>query len=203
MPTIKNVRSRPARSETGHIKSKSFSPAQARVLEAALMLFNEHGINGTSLQLIADTVGVTKAAVYHQFPAKEDIVLAICELVFDGLRDLMDEAESQPSPQKVGEVLIDRLIDLAVIYRNSASVMHNDPIMLRLINEHGPFRRVMQRLDRLLMGTRDSADARVAAAMLITAIGGAVRHPLVADVDDETLRAQLARVARGLYKNIK
>lgn len=203
MPTIKKIRNHPARRETSSVSSKSVSPAQTRVLEAALMLFNEHGINGTSLQLIADTIGVTKAAVYHQFPAKEDIVLAICELVFDGLKELMDDAEMQPTPQKVGEVLITRLIDLAVSYRNSASVMHNDPIMLRLINEHGPFRRVMQRLDKLLIGNRDSADARVAAAMLITAIGGAVRHPLVADIDDKTLRIQLARVARGLYKNIK
>jgi hypothetical protein len=42
------------------------TPAQTRVIEAALALFAEHGISGTSLQMIADAIGVTKAAVYHQ-----------------------------------------------------------------------------------------------------------------------------------------
>jgi hypothetical protein len=32
--------------------------------------------------------------------------------------------------------------------------------------------------------------------MLTAAIGGAVMHPLVADLDDETLRRQLLRLAR-------
>ena len=32
--------------------------------------------------------------------------------------------------------------------------------------------------------------------MLSAAIGGAVIHPLVVDLDDETLRAQLLRLAR-------
>jgi len=36
----------------------------------------------------------------------------------------------------------------------------------------------------------------VPAAMLTAAIGGAVMHPLVADLDDDTLRAQLLHLAR-------
>ena len=36
-------------------------------------------MNGTSLQMIADAMGVTKAAVYHQFHTKEEIVLAVAE----------------------------------------------------------------------------------------------------------------------------
>ena len=52
-----------------------YTPAQTRVIEAALDLFAEHGISGTSLQMIADGLGVTKAAVYHQFPTKDEIVL--------------------------------------------------------------------------------------------------------------------------------
>ena len=54
----------------------------------------------------------------------------------------------------------------------------------------------MDRLYRLLMGEDASADARMRAAMLIAAIGGAVMHPLVAHLDDETLRAQLLDLAR-------
>jgi AcrR family transcriptional regulator len=55
------------------------SPAKARVVAAAAALFAEHGVGGTSLQMIADAIGVTKAAVYYQFNSKEEIVIAAAE----------------------------------------------------------------------------------------------------------------------------
>jgi hypothetical protein len=54
----------------------------------------------------------------------------------------------------------------------------------------------MERLYRLLMGDEAGPDGRVPAAMLTAAIGGAVMHPLVADLDDQTLRSQLLHLAR-------
>ncbi len=39
------------------------SAAQARIIAAASTLFARHGVGGTSLQMIADEIGVTKAAV--------------------------------------------------------------------------------------------------------------------------------------------
>jgi AcrR family transcriptional regulator len=56
---------------TGRLTSVPRTAAQTRVLDAALDLISEHGVSGTSLQMIADAVGVTKAAVYHQFKTKE------------------------------------------------------------------------------------------------------------------------------------
>ena len=61
--------------------SASYTAAQTRIIEAALVLFAEHGISGTSLQMIADAIGVTKAAVYHQYNTKDEIVLAVAEVV--------------------------------------------------------------------------------------------------------------------------
>lgn len=55
------------------------SAAQTRILDAALELISEHGAAGTSLQMIADAIGVTKAAVYHQFKTKEAIIIALTE----------------------------------------------------------------------------------------------------------------------------
>ena len=52
--------------------------------------------------------------------------------------------------------------------------------MLRFLEEHGRFRRVMERVNRVLMGGASDPRARVQAAMLATAIAGAVIHPLVA-----------------------
>ena len=54
----------------------------------------------------------------------------------------------------------------------------------------------MNRLRRLLIGDDAGPEARVRTAMLIAAISGAVMHPLVVDLDDETLRVELLRLAR-------
>jgi hypothetical protein len=93
-------------------------------------------------------------------------------------------------------VLVARIVDLAVERRQMESTLLGDPVLVRFFATHEGFRRVMSRLYRLLTGSDDDADARVPAAMLTAAIGGAVMHPLVADLDDDTLRAQLLRLAR-------
>ena len=59
------------------------SAAQARIISAALELFAQNGVGGTSLQMIADAIGVTKAAVYHQYNTKDEIVLAAAEAELD------------------------------------------------------------------------------------------------------------------------
>ena len=58
----------------------------------------------------------------------------------------------------------------------------------------------MQRLFRVLLGGETSAEARVKAAMISTAIGGAVTHPLVSGLDDDALRAQLVDLTRRFLR---
>ena len=52
---------------------------RTRLLETALELFTRHGVEGTSLQMIADALGVTKAAVYYHFKTKDEITEAVTE----------------------------------------------------------------------------------------------------------------------------
>jgi AcrR family transcriptional regulator len=172
--------------------------AQARIVDAALALFAEHGISGTSLQMIADAIGVTKAAVYHQYSTKDEIVLAVAEVVLKGLEAAVTAAEAERSRSRAREVLVAGMIELAVERRRMAGVLQRDPVMLRFLEEHEPFRRVMERVNRVLMGGASDPRARVQAAMLASGIAGAVIHPLALDLDDETLRRQLLRQARKL-----
>jgi AcrR family transcriptional regulator len=64
----------------------TLTAAQARVVDAALLLFGEHGIAGTSLSMIAEAIGVTKAAIYHQYNTKDEIVLAVAGSCSPGSR---------------------------------------------------------------------------------------------------------------------
>ena len=110
----------------------------------------------------------------------------------------MTAAEAERSRSRAREVLIAHMIDLAVERRRMASVLQRDPVMLRFLEEHAPFRRVMERVNRVLMGGAPDPRARVQAAMLAAAIAGAVIHPLVLDLDDESLRSQLLKQVRKL-----
>lgn len=51
--------------------------ARTEVLAAAMSLFASRGFDGTTIQAIADALGVTKAAVLHHFPSKEELREAV------------------------------------------------------------------------------------------------------------------------------
>ena len=174
----------------------SYSAAQNRVISAALDLFAEHGVNGTSLQMIADAIGVTKAAVYHQFKTKEEIVVAAADVELLRVEAAVDAAESETSPARARDVLLERVIDLAIERRRKVSTLLNDPVVVRIFARRKPFQQLMGRLSSLLIGDGGGTAARLPAAMLLAAISGAVMHPLVVDLDDDTLRSQLLHLAR-------
>ena len=176
----------------------SYTAAQTRTIEAALALFAEHGVSATSLQMIADAVGVTKAAIYHQYNTKDAIIVAVAQVVLARLEAAVTAAETARSPARAREVLVTAMIDLAVERRRMAGILQRDPVMLRFLESHEPFRHVMARVNRLLMGGASHPRARVQAATLAAAIAGAVVHPLVLDLDDDSLRAQLLKQARKL-----
>jgi AcrR family transcriptional regulator len=172
------------------------SPPKARIVSAAASLFATHGVGGTSLQMIADAIGVTKAAVYHQFKTKDEIVIAAAEAELARLEAAIDVAQAEPDRARAREVLVTRIVDLAVERRRMESTLVGDPVLVRFFARHEPFLHVMDRLYYLLMGDDAGPEARMQAAMLTAAIGGAVMHPLVADLDDDTLRTHLLQLAR-------
>ncbi len=173
-----------------------YSAAQTRIINSAIELFATHGVGGTSLQMIADAIGVTKAAVYHQFKTKDEIVLAVVEADMAKLEAALDAAEAEVGRPQALDLLLVRLVDLAVEHRHMVSMLQSDPVVVRLLAEHEPFRLLMDRLYRLLAGEDVDGDGRVPAAMLSAAIGSAAMHPLVVDLDDDTLRTNLLGIAR-------
>lgn len=52
-------------------------PVQERLLAASLRLFAAQGVEGTSVQEIVATAGVTKGAMYHYFASKDDLLYEI------------------------------------------------------------------------------------------------------------------------------
>jgi AcrR family transcriptional regulator len=174
--------------------------AQRRILAAALDLFAAHGVSGTSLQMIADAVGVTKAAVYHQFKTKEEIVIAVTDMELAKLEDALEAAEAEEDPLRARKVLLTRVIDTAVERRGWVRALQNDPVIVRLLGEHEPFRQFIGRLYGVLLDEHDDTEARISAALFSGAIAGGIVNPLVDDIDAATLRAALIQLTQRMLK---
>ncbi len=74
--------------------------ARDRILEDAAHLFARDGYDGTSLSELAASVGVTKAAIYHYFPNKQEIYEAIIVRTLQGLRRHVSQATAEASDPK-------------------------------------------------------------------------------------------------------
>jgi AcrR family transcriptional regulator len=178
-------------------------PMEERIVGAAVDLFATRGIDATSLQMIADTLGITKGAVYYHFKTKHEIVLAVCADSFDALEAAVAEAEtieSVTSRERALDHLVPRLVAQAVESRSLFSKLRFDPVMVRLMADDARYEDLLARLDRLLGGDAPDADTRVRTAAAISALAGAPVHHLVAGLDDTALRAHLTTVLREIVR---
>ncbi|HEX4127008.1 MAG TPA: helix-turn-helix domain-containing protein [Acidimicrobiales bacterium] len=182
------------------LSADRFSPTQQRTIDAAMDLFGDHGVSGTSLQMVADALGVTKAAVYHQFKSKDSLVLAVAEVGMAPLQDAIVAAEAEPSRVQGRAVLLTRVIDLAVERRRWVHALQGDPVIVRLLTSHEPLLDLVTRVYSLLLDNEADPGGQVRAAIVAAAIGGAIVNPLVARLDDATLRAELIEVTRRLFE---
>ena len=80
-----------------------------KILTTAMNLFTTQGYDGTSLRQIADRIGVTKAALYYHFPAKEHLVLELTRPWLEAISNLI--ALSHSGPDLDEEVRRRRLVE--------------------------------------------------------------------------------------------
>lgn len=174
--------------------------ARERVIEAALSLFAERGVNGTSLQMIADHLGVRKAAIYYQFHTKDDIVLAVLGPVFDDMARLVRIAESISSPDSRRDATISGFVELAVRHRRIGSLFYGDPAVIALVQAHQEFEEIADNLRELLVGGTHDIGTRVAIAMITAGVFGSTAEPHLQDVSDADLHRVLLDCAQSLLQ---
>lgn len=175
--------------------------ARERVIEAALSLFAERGVNGTSLQMIADHLGVRKAAIYYQFHTKDDIVLAVVRPAFDDMARLVRIAESIASPESRRDATISGFVELAVRHRRIGSLFYGDAAVISLVQSHQEFQEVADSLRELLIGATHDIGTRVAITMITSGIFGSMAEPHLQDVADGELHRALLDCAQSLLQS--
>jgi hypothetical protein len=109
------------------------------------------------------------------------------------------EAEAHGNGPQARDALLVRTVEMAVRDRRLVRTLQYDPVVIRLLAEHEPFQRFMNRLYHVLLGDA-GLDGRIEAAMFSGAISTAVMHPLVADIDDDVLLDRLIHLSRRLLR---
>lgn len=76
-----------------HVREKR-ARRRAEILHAALIAFRENGYHTTTLEDIAERLGVRKTALYHYFPDKESILYECHRESLAEIERLIEEARS-------------------------------------------------------------------------------------------------------------
>lgn len=102
-----------------------------QILDTAQRLFIDLGYDATSLQMIADEMGLTKAAVYYHFRAKTDILHAVMLPGVQRIAALLDEAAAIRGRRARIEHVVTGFVDFLVRNRHYAVMAAKDPASKR------------------------------------------------------------------------
>jgi AcrR family transcriptional regulator len=80
------------------------------ILVEARHLFAERGFEGTSLNDIAEAVGIRRPSLLHHFPSKDAIYQEVFETALQEWMLRVDEATSPDNPAREGWTLVDYVI---------------------------------------------------------------------------------------------
>jgi len=149
-----------------------------QVVDDAARVFAAHGFDQTSMQQLADELGVAAGGLYHYFGGKEALLIAICDELmdplFDQARALLDE--DRPAGEQL-RALVRLWVAHVVAHRDHMLVFQQE----RHVVEHGEqwrgVRDARKRFERLVDGVLDDAlgpdvDRRLALGALL----GMVNH---------------------------
>ncbi len=85
-----------------------------RMLAVAAQQFAEKGYSGASMRSIANATGTTQAAIYHHYPNKEALYLAVlARHLAEKTSVLVEEVAGINEPEKGLKLLVHRLLELA------------------------------------------------------------------------------------------
>jgi AcrR family transcriptional regulator len=184
------------------MSSRAAQAEQTRqqILSTARRLLAEHGYEDTTLQMIADEMGVTKAAVYYYFRAKSDILQAALRPGMERIEALLAEAAQIRSRRARTEHLVAGFVDFLVDYRNYSVMASLDPdatARKRDDKGHGHGGKLAECASYLFFGDAPTASQRVAFHSLM-AIPDALAD--LADLSDDQLRDALSTSIRWILR---
>lgn len=152
-----------------------------RIEATALRLFATQGFSATSLRNIADELGISKAAVYYHFRAKEDLAYRVFQPLIDDVDELLDRLEAGRSPR----VMLAAYADVVAPHRQALAAMLRDPGSVSDMDLAAVSARWLSRFGSLLEAGESTPESRV---RTIVAIGGLTRALMLPETEDGAAR---------------
>ncbi|GAA2127490.1 TetR/AcrR family transcriptional regulator [Actinomadura napierensis] len=84
------------------------------ILDKAAALFARHGYTQTSVQAVADSVGLSKAGLLHHFPSKEALRTAVVARIQSLEQEVLDQVAEIPLGPARDRVVLETLYDQAI-----------------------------------------------------------------------------------------
>ena len=151
------------------------------LLQTAVKLFNERGYDGTSMEDLARKLGITKSAIYHHVPGKEELLRLATSRALDGLFEVAHAAAARPGPA---------MKRLEYLVRGSVAVLADRlPFVTLLLRVHGN-----TKVERDALARRREFDRFVAELVKQAVADGDIRP----DIDP----AVTARLLFGLVNSL-
>jgi AcrR family transcriptional regulator len=134
---------------------------RVRILETAQRLFAERGYDATSLREIAEAVGITKAAVYYHYPAKEHLLLELTRPMLDAMGDMVARLRNDGAvgDGAVGDrgladphAALELYLDLFVQHLEVVHLMAGDPATQNHPDVGRRIRTLVEAIQRLIAG---------------------------------------------------
>ena len=184
---------------SAHVRAKR-ERRRDEILRAALQAFREHGFHRTTLDHIAERLGVRKTALYHYFPDKDAILHACHVDSLAQLERISVEARALASPpEQLRHVIVEHVRVMTdtldgsplAIEVTAMDVKHQAEIVTGRDRYKREIRRIIEH------GIRDGSfrrvDAKVAAFAILGAINWVARwYRPEGALDAATIGAQFA-----------
>ncbi|MDP5137584.1 TetR family transcriptional regulator, partial [Rheinheimera baltica] len=165
------------------------------ILDAAEVLFFQHGVSRTTLEKIAVAANVTRGAIYWHFQNKADLFNAMLERVRLPFQHLLDAVDSDPSADpftQVRELMVNGLSLIAsseqhqrvltIVFHRCEYIDELNPAVHKQDELDEQAVAVMQRaFERAAVAgkLRDGVSPRLAAMSLHMYVGGIISHFLL------------------------
>src|SRR5689334_1842613 len=130
-----------------------------RIIDGALKLFAQRGVDATSIRDIATSAMITEPAVYRHFRSKEDLIWEIFWNGYRGLGETLREAGASGA---------DLRARLTAMIETICALFDRDQPLFRflLLTQHGQLAKITEREKSPVQVLYDNLAAAIAAGLL-------------------------------------
>ncbi len=178
-------------------RDRGSGSARQRIVDVARELFCTRGYERTPLRAVSESVGVSKAAIYYHFKAKEELLAAIVGPFLDRVDDLLASAGPHlASPGERRDFLAGYVVELAT-HAGIAALLLRDPgvgehpLGSRFVTQHSQM--------RALLGAGDDPASVIRTTTALRALELAVVE--FADAHPDDVREVAVNIAIGVLES--